>query len=95
MKIIECKNLTKEYIVGETVVKAVDDIALEFEQGGILEGVAGYMHILSYSWTEEQEKGCTIGWLDDRAEELYYLQIMDGRMPQRTGEIAMEQITLL
>lgn len=33
MKILECKNLTKEYLSGEGVVKAIDDITLSFEQG--------------------------------------------------------------
>lgn len=33
MKILECKNLTKEYLSGEGVVKAIDGITLSFEQG--------------------------------------------------------------
>lgn len=33
MKILECKNLTKEYLSGEGVVKAIDDITLSFAQG--------------------------------------------------------------
>ncbi len=33
MNIIECTNLTKEYISGENIVKAVDDLTLGFEQG--------------------------------------------------------------
>ncbi len=30
MSIIECKNLTKEYMSGENVVKAVDDVTVSF-----------------------------------------------------------------
>ena len=33
MSIIECKNLTKEYMSGENVVKAVDDVTVSFDQG--------------------------------------------------------------
>jgi len=33
MNIIECKNLTKEYISGENIIKAIDDITVSFEQG--------------------------------------------------------------
>lgn len=33
MKILECQNLTKEYLSGETVIKAVDHVNLSFEQG--------------------------------------------------------------
>ena len=35
MKIIECTHLTKEYLSGDNVVKAVDDITISFEQGEI------------------------------------------------------------
>lgn len=33
MKILECRNLTKEYLSGDGVIKAIDDINLSFEQG--------------------------------------------------------------
>ena len=33
MKILECTNLTKEYLSGDGVIKAVDNITLSFEQG--------------------------------------------------------------
>ena len=54
MKIIECKNLYKEYINGDCVVKAVNDITLSFEQGefcAILgpsgSGKSTFLHVLS------------------------------------------------
>lgn len=65
------------------------------EDGNYLNSPAGYLHVLAYGWTEEQEKGTPIGWLDDQAEALYYLQILDGRMPEKPGEIAIEQSQLL
>ena len=33
MTIIECQDLTKEYLGGETPVKAVDHVSLRFERG--------------------------------------------------------------
>ena len=33
MKILECRNLTKEYLSGDGVIKAIDGISLSFEQG--------------------------------------------------------------
>ncbi len=54
MKIMECQNLTKEYIAGENVVKAVDDVTLEFEQGEFCaitgpsgSGKSTLLHVLS------------------------------------------------
>lgn len=52
--IIECTNLTKEYISGENVVKAVDDATVQFEQGEFCaitgpsgSGKSTFIHILS------------------------------------------------
>lgn len=54
MTVIECKNLTKEYISGESIVKAVDDISLKFEKGEFCavtgpsgSGKSTFLHILS------------------------------------------------
>ena len=33
MNIISCNELTKEYMSGDSVIKAVDNISVEFEQG--------------------------------------------------------------
>lgn len=54
MNIIECKNLTKEYLSGENVVKAVDDISIGFRQGEFCaitgpsgSGKSTLLHVLS------------------------------------------------
>lgn len=54
MKIIECKNLTKEYLSGENVVKAVDDVTVSFQQGEFCaitgpsgSGKSTFLHVLS------------------------------------------------
>lgn len=54
MNIIHCLNLTKEYIAGENIVKAVDNVTLEFEQGEFCaitgpsgSGKSTLLHVLS------------------------------------------------
>ena len=54
MNIIECKNLTKEYLSGENVVKAIDDVTVSFEQGEFCaitgpsgSGKSTFLHVLS------------------------------------------------
>ena len=54
MNIIECANLTKEYISGENTVKAVDDVTIGFEQGEFCaitgpsgSGKSTLLHVLS------------------------------------------------
>ncbi len=54
MNIIECKNLTKEYLSGETVIKAVDDVTVGFKQGEFCaitgpsgSGKSTFLHVLS------------------------------------------------
>ncbi|MDE5974709.1 MAG: ABC transporter ATP-binding protein [Eubacterium sp.] len=54
MNIIECTNLTKEYISGDNVVKAVDDATIAFEQcefcaitGPSGSGKSTFLHMLS------------------------------------------------
>lgn len=54
MNIIECKSLTKEYLSGENVVKAVDNVTAAFEQGEFCaitgpsgSGKSTFIHMLS------------------------------------------------
>ncbi len=54
MNIIECKNLTKEYLSGENKVTALDNVSLEFEKGEFVavigasgSGKSTFLHCLS------------------------------------------------
>ena len=54
MNIISCTNLTKEYMNGDSIIKAVDDITISFEQGEFCavtgpsgSGKSTFLHILS------------------------------------------------
>lgn len=65
------------------------------EDGSII-GEIGYAYVLSYAWSESEDfsDGTMIGWLDERATELYYPVVLDGRMPQKENEIAVEKSAL-
>lgn len=54
MNVIECQNLTKEYLSGENVVRAVDGVTVGFEQGEFCavtgpsgSGKSTFLHVLS------------------------------------------------
>ena len=54
MAIIECKDLTKEYYGGDTVIKAIDRVTASFEKGGFCavtgksgSGKSTLLHVLS------------------------------------------------
>lgn len=54
MKIIECSSLTKEFISGESIVKAVDAVTVSFEKGEFCavtgpsgSGKSTFLHLLS------------------------------------------------
>ena len=54
MTILQCDHLTKEFLAGDNVIKAVDDISMEFEQGEFCaitgpsgSGKSTFLHLLS------------------------------------------------
>ena len=71
------------------------DFDIPTEQGAI-DGDIGFAHVLSYVWNEREDfsDGTMIGWLDDRATELYYPIVSEGRMPKEQNEIAIEKSAL-
>lgn len=103
---ISCSNSSQEETrfrrqgkQDEIVINAQKyDFAPALNQG-VIDGEIGYAHILSYAWNDGNEKvdasdGTMIGWLDERATELYYPQIIEGRMPEKEGEIIFEKNAL-
>ncbi|MGN0461985.1 MAG: ABC transporter permease [Ruminococcus sp.] len=62
---------------------------------GFLNGY-GYMHNIGYAYVDENDKhlGCAVTWMDDKAEELYYLTLLEGRKPTVENEIAIEKSSL-
>lgn len=63
---------------------------------GEISGEIGYAHVLAYGWNEKTDKtyGTMIGWLDEKAAELYYPQLIEGRMPENEDEIIFEKNAL-
>lgn len=51
----------------------------------------GYAHILGIGYTDDEEKGTAIAWLDEDGKELYYPNIIQGKYPENKGEIALEK----
>ncbi len=68
--------------------KAVDD--------GVFDDY-GLAHLIGYGYSNEEEEnfGCEIAWLDDKAKELSYQSFIEGEYPKRDGEIAVEQNALI
>ncbi len=56
----------------------------------------GYGHILgSITATDGNlESGTAIGWLEEDAKELYYQSLIEGKLPQKENEIAIEKDAL-
>ncbi len=63
---------------------------------GEISGEIGYAHVLAFCWSEKTDEayGTMIGWLDEKAAELYYPQIIEGRMPENEDEIIFEKNAL-
>ena len=56
----------------------------------------GYAHILGFAYAPEGQRqdGTSIGWLDEKAAQLAYLQLEEGKMPESADEIAIERDAL-
>ena len=56
----------------------------------------GYAHIVGKLTLEDGETsiGSYVAWLDDNAKELYYQSLIEGRMPSKENEIAIEKSAL-
>lgn len=81
----------QDYIVVNAQKYDLDSMAAQ----GYVDEV-GYCHTLFYAWNEKADldDGTMIGWLDEKAQELYYLHTVEGRMPEKEGEIAFEKSAL-
>ncbi len=57
----------------------------------------GFAHLIGYAYTnaEEENFGCEIAWLDDKAKELSYQSFTEGKYPENENEIAVEQNALI
>ena len=85
------RNLGKQT---EMVLDAQNvDMEKVVNSGSLIEK-PGYIHISSCIWAENPENSVCVGWMDQQAEKLYYLQMKEGRMPENPDEIALEESAL-
>ena len=57
----------------------------------------GYCKVTSFVYSEngDETKGALLGYLDKKGKELYYQTLLEGRLPEKENEIAVERTTLL
>lgn len=77
------------------LMNAQDHPMEQLQQNKAVIGSFGYLHTLSYIWHEDEQRGTELAWMDERAQELYFPQLKQGRLPEKSGEIAIEQDALL
>ena len=77
----------QDYLLVGTHTGDLDILA----ENGVTWDESGTIHVMGYGWTNDTEMGISIGWMDENAEDLYYLQLLEGRMPERSDEILLER----
>ena len=54
----------------------------------------GFAHIIGFGYTDEEENGTSVAYLDDKAKALSYISFIEGAYPEKENEIAIEKATL-
>ena len=87
---------TKHRLYGtqhEIYLNATD---IDFENGELTEFVREYSfaHTIGFAYHSEEKKdvGTAVAWLEDKAEEMYYPFLYEGRMPEKEGEAVIESL---
>lgn len=100
---IYCTNSSNEAIrikkVGtqDAISVNIDEERIEnLKNNGIIKNKVGYAHVTSYllDSKKEKERGTAVAWLDDYAREFYQVNVIEGRYPDASGEIAFEKTAL-
>ncbi len=90
---------SKDRIYGrqdEIYIKATDfDFEEAMNKGYISEYALAHTIGFAYKNEEKNDLGTAVAWLDDKATELYYPYLFEGRLPEKDGEIAIEKQTLM
>lgn len=84
---IQDSAFSTENLTENDLKKAIDD--------GIITRY-GYMHNIGYAYSDEELKqlGAAVSWMEDTADELYNLTLLEGRKPTGADEIAIEKNVL-
>ncbi len=91
-------NESKDRIYGrqdEIYIKATGfDFEKVADKGYISE--YSFAHTIGFAFKDEEKSdiGTAVAWLEDKATEMYYPYLSEGRLPEKEGEIALEKQTL-
>lgn len=70
-----------------------------FEKGTLSELVTDYSfaHTIGFAYKDEAnaDVGTAVAWLEDKAVDMYYPYLYEGRLPEADGEIAIERQSLM
>ena len=73
--------------------------ATDFENGKISEFLSGYSfaHTIGYAFKDEKnaDVGTAVAWLEEKAVDMYYPYLYEGRLPEKDGEIVIERQSLM
>ncbi len=77
-------------------VKATDVDFEKLKSDGFVEEYS-LAHTIGFAYKDEETKdvGTAVAWLEDKAVEMYYPFLHEGRLPEKEGEIAVERATLM
>ena len=77
-------------------VKATDVDFEKLVSDGFVEEYS-LAHTIGFAYKDEEAKdvGTAVAWLEDKAVEMYYPFLHEGRLPEKEGEIAVERSTLM
>ncbi len=71
----------------------------DFENGALADYVTQYSfaHTIGFAYQSEEKKdvGTAVAWLEDKAVEMYYPFLYEGRMPENEGEAIVERQALM
>lgn len=85
--------MAQRYGKAEVIVPGAQDYPLDTYREYI-SGDIGYLHVMGHAYTDREDKGGPIAWIDEPGSALYYQQVSEGRLPEAPGEIAMEQTAM-
>lgn len=80
----------------EIYVKATDADFEKLKEDGFISEYA-LAHTIGFAYKDEETKdvGTAVAWLEEKAVEMYYPFLHEGRLPEKEGEIAMERSALI
>lgn len=95
-----CANTSREEMLKNSYgaqdaifMNANADLLKEAKEEGFVTDY-GFAHIIGFAYTDEEESGTSVAYLDDKAKELSYMSFIEGTYPENENEIAIEKSAL-